>query len=50
VALVAELLDEMAGIKVRPAWAMLMNIAVVGELWAPLGVHFGQRPGVGKLQ
>ncbi len=32
VALVTELLHEMAGIKVRPARAVLMNVAVVGEL------------------
>ena len=32
---------EVSGIKVCAARAMLMNIAVVSELRAPLSVHFG---------
>ena len=48
--LVAELFYEAAGIKVRPARAMLMNIAVIGELRSPFVVKFRQRAGSGKLQ
>ena len=50
VALVAELLHETAGIKVRPTRAMLMNVAVVGELRTLVLVEFRQRARVGKLQ
>jgi len=50
VALVAELLYETPGIKVRPPRAVLMNVTVVGELWPPFFVELRQRAGRGKLQ
>ena len=50
VAVVAELLHEISGIKVCAARAMLMNVAVIGELRSPFVIHFRQCSGVGKLQ
>src|SRR5271157_4328761 len=50
VALVAELLHEVAGIKVRPTRAVLMNVAVIRELWPSFCVELRQRAGVSKLQ
>src|ERR1019366_1509143 len=50
VALVAVLLYEAAGIKVRSSRALIMNVAIKRELRTPLLIEFRQRAGFGKLQ
>src|SRR5208282_3494468 len=50
VAVVAVLLYEAAGIKVRSARALVMNVAIKRELETPLLIEFRQRAGFGKLQ
>ena len=50
VPLIAKLFYETAGIKVRATRALLMNVAVIGELGTALMVEFREGAGSGKLQ
>jgi hypothetical protein len=50
VSLITKLFGETTRIKVRSSRALLVNVAVKCEFWAPLRIEFRQRAGRSELQ